>query len=304
MGNTIQRIPMTPELQAKLGRVAASASERVVGWLFSDNVPEAVVRWLWRDQGSFGGRVLLPTVIMVAISILYTSLFAWFRGNGVPSLGSTVIASAAVAALVFGVFFVATEVWRRRIARSSYIIRERGMFAVGSRFRAVISKDRTRRSIWVAAGELRLDGVESDERLAATWEQFAPRGRERDLEIDYTSNRYLLAIRRLSGEVLWSRTGYEPPVSGPATPRVPVERRSSWLGRLWLLPTALLLLVLALGSLYAWTLQPPDSPPAWALVASFFASLIFALAAFVVAVYRLFVAAGDGVADIMARDRS
>jgi len=294
---------MTPELQAELRQVAASASERVVRWLFSDTVPEAVVRWLWMDKGSIVGRVLLPTVIMFAISILYTSLLAWFRGNGVPSLGSTLIPSAAAAAFFFGVF-VATDVWRRRIARSPYIMRERGMFGVGGRFRAVISKDRTRRSIRVAAGEVRLDGGETDERLAALWEQFALRGGERDLEIDYTSDRYLLAVRRLSGEVLWNRTGYEPPASSAAVPRTPVERRSSWLGRLWLFPTAVLLLVIAIGSLYAWTLQPADSPPGWAFVASFFASLIVALAALVVGLYRLFVAAGDQVADIMARDRS
>jgi len=300
--NSTQRIPMTPELQAELAQVAASASERFAGRLFSNAVPEIVVRWLWETHGSFVGRVLLPTALMFAMSIVYLSLRAQSLGGAGSTLGSVLIESAAAALLFFGIF-VAADVWRKRIARSPYIIRERGLFTVGGRFRAAVSQDTTRRSIRVATGEVRLDGVDSDERLAAIWEQLALREGEHDLEVDYTSNRYLLAVRRLSGEVLWRRTGYEPP-DATSAPLAPVEMRSSWFARLWLFEMAALLFAVALGSLYAWATQPLYSPTAWVFMASSFGSLIVGLAALVVGVYRVFVATGDRAVDIMASDRS
>ena len=276
--NTLEHIPVTPEVAAELQKVADSARGGVTRWL-ADRVLGPHVKGLLPAG--------LGLLLIIYVGGAYTPLV-------VPLLAAATFAAILAAGLA------AAEAWRRRIAAAPFIIRERGRFEVGGVFRSRVSGDKTRRSIRAATGDLRLDGADADDRLAALWEELAHRSDARPLEIDYTPNRYLLAVRRATGDTLWSRDGYVAPPAVSATPSVAVSERASRLGRLWPFSTGLVLLAIAMVSLYGFVSQPLYSGPAWAFLVSFFLSTIGALGVLVVGAYRLFVGIGEHIVGRLA----
>jgi hypothetical protein len=255
-------IPVTPELARELGIIGDAARRRVVGWLIAIAAPGWIVGFQRSvERGSEPGAAALEATLIIA------------------------------AMLAFGV--VAAALWGRRIRSSRFIVREHGRFDVGGRFRARVSGDRTRRSIKTSFGEVMLDNGEHGEAMQTLWDRLTEhRGDRPVLEIDYTPNRHLLAVRLAAGKAIFTRAGYVAPPSEQARPLVRAHD-VSWLGALWPIAAVLALALVSYASLAGFSAARDGSLASTVFLTSFGVTLVMTIGVATFGAYRLFIAIGE-----------